>query len=287
MNRYVCWLALLAVAAVPDWASAFNRRYQCGPVYPTYYEPLYFATPVYYPPPCVAVYVAPPPCVSTPAPAANPIPKTAIRVPKPMPATMDPVQPASGLAPISAPPNRSEEGLPWSAPPSLRGKGAGGFGDPPPKSPGLELPSATPSAAPSLTLPPLVAPDAGLPLIPSPVPPLSPDPKKTETLPPLVLPPETPPRTSRSSPVGAAAVRVFAASGAGGESADGLKKVVFFNHTDRDVDLTIDGKDVPLPAKSYINARLGASFRWKHGGGETETATIPADAAGLDVVFKD
>ena len=39
MKRYVCWLALLGVVAVPDWASAFNRRYWYGPAYygPTYY----------------------------------------------------------------------------------------------------------------------------------------------------------------------------------------------------------------------------------------------------------
>ena len=70
MKRYVCWLALLGVAAVPDWASAFGRRCWSGPVY---YEPVYYTPPpIYYAPPCVPVYVAPADCV----PHSNPVPKT-------------------------------------------------------------------------------------------------------------------------------------------------------------------------------------------------------------------
>lgn len=292
MNRYACWLALLAVGAVPDWASAFNRRYWCGP---TYYEPVYYAPPpVYYPPPCIPVYVA----VPCPPPAATPGPKTAIRAPKPAdpPKPMpESVRPAGGVTPA---PRDDVDFRPAAPPPTSP---APAIADPPkleipkfePKVPGLEVPPAPTSpapASPGLTLPPPVTPDPASPLIPSPVPPLSPEPKKTETLPPLVLPPESPvrpPSTSRSSPLGRVKVDVFAASGTGREAAAALKKVAFFNHTDHDLNLTIDGKDVKLPSKTYINARLGATFRWKHGDNEAETATIPADAAGLDVVFKE
>ncbi|HUR55745.1 MAG TPA: hypothetical protein VMZ71_16530, partial [Gemmataceae bacterium] len=327
MNRYVCWLALLGVAAVPDWASAFNRRYWCGPVY---YEPVYYAPPpvVYYPPPCLPVYVAapcPPAANSTPTAATARTPKPA-DPPKPMPES---VRPAGGITPAprtpapkddiefrpSPPPAVSPAPKPADPPklevPKFEPKAPGlelPKGEP--KSPGLEIPPAPTSpapASPGLTLPP-VTPDPTSPLIPSPVPPVSPEPKKTETLPPLVLPPESPvrpPTTSRSSPLSAVTAQVFAAYADGardqpraaetakaaeagrGARTDGLKKVSFFNHTDRDLNLTIDGKDVKLPARTYINARLGASFRWKHGDNEPETATVPADAAGLDVVLKE
>ena len=297
MKRYVCWLALLGVGAVPDWASAFGRRYWCGPAY---YEPLYFAPPpVYYaPPPCAPVYVAVPcPPASTPAPpqktptARTPKPADP---PKPMPET---VRPAGGVSPAAprSPAPRDDIDFRPASPPAAPPKVEVPKIDTPkidtpkiePRSPGLEIPPVPAAAPGGLTLPP-VAPDANIPLIPSPVPPLSPEPKKTETLPPLVLPPESPvkPSTSRSSPLGKLTVNVYAASG-NARTSDGLKKVVFFNHTARDLNLTIEGKAVTLPAKSYVNARLGASFRWKHGDNDAETATIPADAAGLDVVFKE
>jgi hypothetical protein len=152
-----------------------------------------------------------------------------------------------------------------------------------PKSP---APDAAPAPAPALSLPP-VTPEPG-PLIPPPNLPVVPDAKKVDALPPLVLPPESPvrPTTAKSSPLsGGMTVKTYAASGR--PTADGLNAVGFYNHTARDLDLTIEGKGVKLPAKSYLTARLGASFRWKHGDNPTETATVPADAVGLDVVFRE
>jgi hypothetical protein len=113
-----------------------------------------------------------------------------------------------------------------------------------------------------------------------------------DDLPPLVLPPETLkgpsgviPSTSRSSPLtGAVKVQVFAAAG----SVSGqLRKVGFFNHTNRDLELVIAGKAVKLPKKSYLTAELPVKFTWKHSGGAAETATVPEGAAGLDLLFQE
>jgi hypothetical protein len=141
-------------------------------------------------------------------------------------------------------------------------------------------------------VPPL--PEAGS-LIPSPVPPVSPEPKKAagagDALPPLVLPPETPGgSTSWSSPLtGAAkaAVKVEVFTAAGGGATGPTRKVGFFNHTRRNLDLVIDGRAVKLPGRTYIHAQVPPTFRWKHGDNPAATATVPEGAAGIDVVFKD
>jgi hypothetical protein len=135
--------------------------------------------------------------------------------------------------------------------------------------------------------------------IPNPMVPTSPpEPKKPspsgEGFPPLVLPPEgsgspsgvVPPTTVRSSPLnGGTKPQIFPAEGE--LAADGLRKIGFFNHTDRDINLTIDGKKVTLPQKSYIHARVGATFRWSHADNPVTTTTVPGGAAGLEVLFRE
>jgi hypothetical protein len=155
---------------------------------------------------------------------------------------------------------------------------------PAPKLPPLELPGSTGPAVPT----PAPAPDAP-----------TPAPKNADALPPLTLPPDTPvvepPTVAKSSPLTGGArepkVSVFPASGTATSpvagAAGGLRKVGFFNHTDRDLALVIDGKAVTLPAKSYIHAQVPPTFTWKHGKQPAATETIPADAAGLDVLFRD
>ena len=122
-------------------------------------------------------------------------------------------------------------------------------------------------------------------------------PASSETLPPLVLPPEIPvapsgvippvaPNTSRSSPLsGGVKVQVFTALGT--PASRELRKVGFFNHTDRDLDLVIEGRAVKLPRKSYLHAQLPPAFQWGHSANPMEKAAVPNDAAGLDVVFRE
>jgi hypothetical protein len=150
-----------------------------------------------------------------------------------------------------------------------------------PKLPPIELPGAAPavpSAAP--------APDS-----------LIPAPKGPDALPPLTLPPDTPvapdkPEKSvevKSSPLTGAArelkVSVFPATGTA--ATNGLRKVGFYNHTARDLSLTIEGKTVNLPAMSYLHAQLPSAFTWKCGDKPAAKETVPAGSAGVDVVIRE
>jgi hypothetical protein len=178
-----------------------------------------------------------------------------------------------------------------------------------PKLPGLDLPKIDGPKLPGLDLPkgdaPLKLPDApdvtGAPAVPVPAP--APDalipppgvavPRTPDALPPLSLPPDAPvspgvkPTEAKSSPLtGGPAPRVSVFPAAGAAPATGLRKVGFYNHTDRDLSLTIEGRAVTLPAKTYLHAHLPASFTWRHGDRPAATETVPADASGVDVLFR-
>jgi hypothetical protein len=161
-----------------------------------------------------------------------------------------------------------------------------------PKLPPLELPGAPAPAAPgpAPAVPsPAPAPES---LIP---PPGLPAPRGPDSLPPLALPPDVPitpvPKSTevKSSPLAAGArelkVNVFPAAGAA--PAAGLRTVGFYNHTGRDLALTIEGKAVTLPAMSYLHAQLPPTFTWKCADQPTAKATVPADAAGVDVLIRE
>jgi hypothetical protein len=53
------------------------------------------------------------------------------------------------------------------------------------------------------------------------------------------------------------------------------------------VSLTIDGKTVTLPAMSYLHAHLPPTFTWKCGDTHGAKETVPAGAAGLDVLIRE
>jgi len=205
------------------------------------------------------------------APAADPMVKPAgidAAIPMPAPAPMNPLVIPDPMVPKAPPIN-----------PLVLPEG--------PKAPPAVVPEAKPMPAPA-------APE-GIPAIPLPEPRKTPTVEKNnkDELPPLVLPPEgtgtssgvIPPITVKSSPLaGAIKVQVFTAAGT---ATGALRKVGFFNHTDRDLELTIAGQAVKLPKKSYLNAELPAKFTWKAAGNDAQTATVPDGAAGLDVVFKE
>ena len=68
---------------------------------------------------------------------------------------------------------------------------------------------------------------------------------------------------------------------------EGYRTVTFFNHTNREVSLTIEGKSVKLPAKSYVESKLAQSFKWGYGERPAGSEQVPDGAAGLDVVFRE
>ena len=78
---------------------------------------------------------------------------------------------------------------------------------------------------------------------------------------------------------------VFPASGVA--AAIGLRKVGFYNHTGRDLSLTIEGRVVTLPAMTYLHAQLPPTFTWQCDDKPAAKATVPADATGLDVLIRE
>lgn len=347
MTRYLCWVAVFGVAALPDWASAcWHHRaayhsYYAAPVYPMY--PVY---PVY-PQPCCP----PPVCMNPPVPAYPMAPPRVEAVPKAAPPGMGTATPKDSNPPQVRPAGGTDTAvspLVPVAPSPKKAEPAAALTDPSPlpKFPVVDVPKdlgplpkldvpkdpdftpipvpkdmPTDNAKPAIPRP-APAPDgsdggfqaprvpapggAAIPtpapafpegLIPSPSVPELPDPKKPHSLPSLTLPPDSPaaPKgsTSRSSPLSAertseATVNVFPAQAARGEEAgNGYKTVGFYNHTARDVNLTIEGRAVKLPAKTYLYAKLGPTFTWGHGDNALVREAVPAGASGVDVVFRE
>ena len=315
-----CWPR----SGMPAYERAYYAPvYRRAPVY--YAAPMYCPPPVYVQP-CVPVMppVLQPPRVGVPkakAGSALTEPARPIARPDPAPArppVVEPLRPAAGVAVPPAPtPNEPKRGGLFEIPKNLTpdaklpknpdtipvpnlplGLGAE------PKLPSLELPKVVDPKLPSLDLP--TGPGAGPKLpsldlpgasavpVPAPPPPDALIPKVPDALPPLTLPPDTPvapPKAVevKSSPLTAAAralkVSVFPAAGAA--TATGLRKVGFYNHTGRDLALTIEGKAVTLPAMSYLHAQLPPTFVWTCADAPAARATVPADAAGVDVLIRE
>lgn len=211
------------------------------------------------------------------------------RNPRPAPTlTQDPPAKAPSLVPD--PPAKTESPMPKM--PSLELPPLTGSTDAAPPNPkGPMVPSAAPMPA-----PPSSESGAGAPPS-SPVVPTQMEPKKptgANDLPPLVLPPEGPggrsgvipmTSTSQSSPLtGAVKVQVFTTLG--NANAGGTRKVGFFNHTEKDIQLVIEGRAVTLPRKTYIHAEVPQAFQWRYDGHPTQTAQVPDGAAGLDLLFR-
>ena len=316
MKRYVLLLAFAGVLIVPEGASAFFRPWCSPPPYMPfgygfgfgfgrYAAPFYpqfpqFAYPPFYAPQAVPFCEVPQPARGYPtippafaprtqvpvAPTHAPIVTITPGVPPLARPEADPlVRPAtSGIAtPMAAPAPMT----PLTIPDPMVPKTAPFVSPPlPGSSDSKPVPSASPSPAPA-------SPGLDLPLsIPLPEPRKVPGGGKEE-LPPLVLPPEGAggpsgviPNTSRSSPLtGAIKVQVFAAGGTIANAS--IRKIGFFNHTDRDLDLVIEGRAVKLPKKSFLHAEMPVKFTWKHSDRPAELATVPDGAAGLDVLFKE
>jgi hypothetical protein len=359
MKRYLCWLAVLAVVAIPDWASA------CWPLLgapmhaaPMYYPPPVYSVPIYppayvYPPVVGSAVVMPPwgfrpgasapyaalpeaakpaqtpaavkpaatPRPSTPSPKADAIRPTVVKEstgsPNAAAKTTEPTQASDLLTLPKQPSKPATEGLPPLELP--KGKGPS---KPQTRTNDVEMPqkpsttaiptpapadsqSATPIAPEKKSAPAPVSPAGGTAvpsaapasdsLIPPPSLPLTPG---ASSLPSLTLPPEVPVNpalqrnnTSRSSPLTQGTgtevmMKQFPVARAGSTPlGPGYRTVTFFNHTQQELQLTIEGRSVKLPSKTYLEAKLGPSFTWSYGDKPALKETIPDGAAGLDVVF--
>jgi hypothetical protein len=143
--------------------------------------------------------------------------------------------------------------------------------------PKLELPKIE---APKVELPKVEAPKAELPLLEIPA---APKAAPSESLPPM-----GPMRTSKSSPLNAEVkpFDIYPVDGKAPTNPAAKRTVRFFNISDRDIKLTVNGETGSLPKQSVIAAELPANFTWKINSGKEESTEIPANVRGLEVIIR-
>jgi hypothetical protein len=272
MRQYIL-LALLGLALVPDWAAALGGRRWCAPPPPPPCPPRM----VFVSPGLPTLSVAPPNYSILPAPTVQAEPEAPA---KPEPPRADPAPAAPRPVAPGVPPGgaATDPGDPVKPTEFAKPKTAS-----PPKNdtPKLELPqvplpgAADPSKNDDAKIPPLI------PRLTNPdVPPL--------TIPKVPIEPATggDTSTSKASPLTAAPrVDVFPVDGTPPPSPKANRTVGFFNHTDRDLKLTVEGDTVTLPRRHFVTAVVPATFAWKLDGDERRTE-VPAGAPGVEVVIR-
>ncbi len=295
MFRYLIVPVLMALLLVPDWAGAIGRRRplfapRAQPV--AYSYPVQYSQPVYYPAPPAQIYpasVCMPCCPAVPAVApAKPTvvpermeptptkPKSNVQTePLAQPKAVEPdpsFKPAAGtvetvpamkdpIPVVPVPKPKEPETIPVSpALPSLKFDTKLEKKEEPKKEelpklafPKLELPSVPPLAAPS-------------PIEPLPT-----------------------PSTVKSSPLnegyGRLKIERFPVDGTAPASPNTLRLVTFYNFSGRELTLTIAGKEVTVPSKHSVEARLPMTFQWQLGAVAQADGAIPLSAPGLDIVI--
>lgn len=63
-------------------------------------------------------------------------------------------------------------------------------------------------------------------------------------------------------------------------------KVGFFNHSDRDLDLDVNGEPLKLPSGQYVTVRVKRTFKWGEKGKKSMDVVVPPDADGIEIVFR-
>lgn len=272
MMRQYSLLALLGLALAPDWAAALGGRRWCPPPPPPPCPPGMAFVPHSLPtypvaPPSYSILPAPTVQAEPANPAKPETPKadtnTAPAAPRPVApgvppgnATTDPgstIKPTEFAKPETASPLKS--GTPKLEVPQvpLPGKPKGDDAKIPPLIPRLSNPDVPP-----LTIPKV---------------PTEPAPKGDTS-------------TSKASPLtGAPRVDIFPVDGPPPAGPMAKRTVGFFNHTDRDLKLTVEGDTVTLRRRHYVSAEVPATFAWKLDGYERRTE-VPAAAPGVEVVIR-
>lgn len=63
-------------------------------------------------------------------------------------------------------------------------------------------------------------------------------------------------------------------------------RVGFFNHSDREINLEVNGEAVKLPSAQYVTLRLPRTFSWSEKGQKATDVVVPPDADGIEMVFR-
>lgn len=295
MFQRVVLFAALAMLASPSAADAFFFRHWCyapPPYTVSYAPPILILPPVVFAPmyPCPPAHLSP--TVQPPKMSEQPSPRPMEKPPTEKSSTQrdEPksksVVPAINSVPMKDQP-KIEPAIPMIAVPDA----------PKPLEPKTQPKSGSSDSIPvPLTLPPEKkkdeTPEAGLTPIPKLNPPLAvpetavpkidlPAPKKDEPkLPEIQLPPIT--SESKYTPREQFNVRVIPLEG---QATAKNRTVSFYNYTDRELPLIVNGQSKSLPAKSSLALALPDSFAWSIGG-KAELSDIPQGAAGLSIVIQ-
>lgn len=284
--RHFVPLAVLGTALLPAGAAAIGWR--------TYYPCVPFPVPCY-PQPVVILPACCPPVECTPAPAPGRTPAAPPTVTQDPPAKPEAAKPDVPAAPVPKPPTGPIAPMPGVPRTAI---------DSPESSPAeaVRIPATVPviPVTPSTPLarPRPVAPAGAL--IPEPIklpapaaepgrlPPLVPRiPGGDGGLPALQIVPPAETSTSRSSPLSdRKSFEVVPVSGAASASPGPLRRVGVFNHSDRDVTLTVEGETVTLPKRTYLTAVVPRTFTWKLDGGDAQSTAVPAASPGVEIVIR-
>lgn len=63
-------------------------------------------------------------------------------------------------------------------------------------------------------------------------------------------------------------------------------RVGFFNHSEREIVLEVNGEIVKLPSEQYVTLRLKRTFTWAEKGQKATDVAVPPDADGMEIVFR-
>lgn len=286
MMRHFVPLAVLGTALLPGGAAAVGWQpyYPCAP----------FPVPCY-PQPVVILPACCPPVECYPAPVLGRVPAAPPTVTQDPPAKPEAAKPDVPAAPVPKAPTGPIAPMPGVPRTSI---------DPPESSPAeaVRIPATVPviPVTPSTPLaPPRPVEPAGAAIpepikVPAPVvepgrlPPLVPRiPGGDSSLPPLQIVPPAETSTSRSSPLSdRKSFEVVPVSGAAPASPTALRTVGVFNHSDRDVTLTVEGETVTLPKRTYLTAAVPRTFTWKLDGGDAQSTEVPAASPGVEIVIR-
>lgn len=150
------------------------------------------------------------------------------------------------------------------------------FPDDPSDAPILPPPMKKPAAddAPALKLPPIEEPPAKIVL------------PKAPAKEPMKEPKPEPAPAPRADDMGRPFEVIAVAPAGGARQAAGRVGVGFFNHSDRDITLEINGRPMRLASRHYVQVKLPREFSWREKDGPAQKSSVPAEADGLEIVFK-
>ncbi len=317
MTRSVCLLASAGLVLLPDGATAFGwRTRHCPPAPMAYVAPeIVFLSPTLpyipigsydYCPPGTFSQNAPtyvqdacPPNVVAPmaprtAPAAPPkvMEKPSVQAPD---TDKPPIRPATFATPMEIPLEKS------LAPPPRPVEVEPAKPLPLETIPKTDLPKneRPQPVVPKIELPPIEQPKPAVPKIDLSsfdLPPIDqPKPSSEIKIPEIKLsdvPPIAPTggiSTSRYSPESGKsrpAITMLPVESNGKQVVDGKWKIGFYNYSDRDLNLVIDGTTMTLPSKNSLSVSVGKTFTWRVGTAPDETTIIANDSAGWEIVIK-